>query len=121
MTVNSLVAGCVAVVLSCAASLALAHAHPTDSDPAPNAVLSSAPSRVSIDFDEQIEPAFSSIVLVDVHGKPAEDVKSVVDPSNPKLMTLATAGLRPGFYTVKWVALAIDGHRTQGQFFFKLK
>jgi methionine-rich copper-binding protein CopC len=121
MKVNSLVAGCLAAALSCAAPLALAHAHPTQRDPAPDALLASAPQQVSIHFDEEVEPAFSSIVVTNASGKAVGKAKSAVDTTERKLMTQALGQLQPGLYTVKWVALAIDGHRTQGQYTFTLK
>ncbi|RQZ11517.1 copper resistance protein CopC [Burkholderia sp. Bp9031] len=103
------------------AQAAHAHAHPKTLEPAANATLSSAPHAVTIDFSETLEPAFSSIAVTDSNGQSVVDAKSVVDAGNRKRMHVALANLAPGAYTVTWVAVASDGHRTQGRYTFTLK
>ncbi|AFQ47392.1 copper resistance protein CopC [Burkholderia cepacia] len=97
------------------ASAAFAHAHVATSDPAANAALAAAPVAVTIDFTETLEPAFSSIVVVDGEGKPLSDGHAKIDAANRKRMTVPLTALGAGAYTVKWVAVATDGHRTQGR------
>ncbi|WP_321806922.1 copper homeostasis periplasmic binding protein CopC [Burkholderia sp. BCC1993] len=103
------------------AQAAHAHAHPKTLEPAADATLSSAPHAVTIDFSETLEPAFSSIAVTDSHGQSVADGKSAVDAGNRKRMQVALANLTPGTYTVAWVAVASDGHRTQGRYAFTLK
>ncbi|TKC82991.1 copper resistance protein CopC [Trinickia terrae] len=67
------------------------------------------------------EPAFSSIAVTDASGKSVVSGKSAVDASNAKHMSVALAALTPGVYTVAWVAVAADGHRTQGHYTFTVK
>jgi methionine-rich copper-binding protein CopC len=111
-----------AVVLAATVSTAaFAHARPAKTDPAANAALTAAPTAVAIDFTETLEPAFSSIVVVDGEGKTVSDGKASIDGSNRKRMTVPLAALVPGAYTVKWVAVATDGHRTQGTYRFSVK
>ncbi|KWZ32256.1 copper resistance CopC family protein [Burkholderia anthina] len=100
-----------------------AHAHglPKTQDPAPDATLSSAPHAVTIDFGETLEPAFSSIAVTDSHGQSVVDGKSAVDAGNRKRMRVALTSLKPGTYTVAWIAVASDGHRTHGRYAFTLK
>ena len=76
---------------------------------------------MTIDFDDGLEPAFSSITVTDSQGKPVTSVKAVVDPSNKKRMSVTLNPLTPGDYTVAWVAVAEDGHRTQGHYTFTVK
>lgn len=103
------------------AQAAHAHARPKTLEPAANATLSSAPHAVTIDFSETLEPAFSSIAVTDSNGQSVADGKSVVDAGNRKQMHVALTNLAPGAYTVAWVAVASDGHRTQGRYTFTLK
>ncbi|WP_394143895.1 copper homeostasis periplasmic binding protein CopC [Burkholderia multivorans] len=102
-------------------SAAFAHAHVAKSDPAANAVLAAAPAAVTIDFTETLEPAFSSIVVVDGGGKTVSDGRARVDAGDRKRMTVPLSALSAGAYTVKWVAVATDGHRTQGSYAFSVK
>lgn len=47
--------------------------------------------------------------------------KAVVDPSNRKRMSVALNPLTPGVHTVSWVAVAAEGHRTQGHYTFTVR
>ena len=98
-----------------------AHAFPKVQQPAAGATVTPAPHAVSIEFDEALEPAFSSIAVTDSGGKSVVDGKSAVDTGNRKLMKVALANVVPGTYTVTWVAIANDGHRTQGHYTFTVK
>jgi methionine-rich copper-binding protein CopC len=104
-----------------ATSLAFAHAMPTHQEPAAGATVTATQSKVAIDFDDRLEPAFSSINVTDAQGKPVVSGKSAVDTANPKHMSVSIGTLAPGKYTVAWVAVAADGHRTQGRYTFSVK
>lgn len=104
-----------------AASLAFAHAMPTHREPAAGATVEATPSNVVIDFDDSLEPAFSSIDVTDAKGKSVISGKSAVDTANPKRMSVSVGTLSPGKYTVAWVAVAADGHRTHGRYTFSVK
>ncbi|CAN0622940.1 copper resistance protein C [Burkholderia multivorans] len=111
-----------AVVLAATvSSAAFAHARPANTEPAANAELASAPPAVAIDFTETLESAFSSIVVIDGQGKAVSAAKASVDAASRKRMTVPLAPLASGAYTVKWVAVAADGHRTQGAYRFSVK
>ncbi|AJZ56290.1 copper resistance CopC family protein [Paraburkholderia fungorum] len=103
------------------AQFAHAHAAPKHQTPAAGATVSAATRKVAIEFDDALEPAFSSIVVTDAHGKPVTDCKSAVDTGNRKLMKVALASLAPGIYTVAWIAVADDGHRTHGHYTFTVR
>jgi methionine-rich copper-binding protein CopC len=112
---GTLAAGLIAV-----AQLAFAHAHPKQQTPAPDATVS-APHEVAIDFTEGLEPAFSTLVVVDAQGKQVNTGKSSVGANDKKHMSVALGDLKPGTYQVEWTALADDGHRTQGRYMFNVK
>jgi methionine-rich copper-binding protein CopC len=59
--------------------------------------------------------------VTDARGNSVMSGKAVVDPSNSKLMWVALHALTPGVYTVTWVAVAADGHRTEGEYTFTVK
>ncbi|MGU7773888.1 copper resistance CopC family protein [Burkholderia sp. MR1-5-21] len=101
--------------------LAHAHAYPTHQAPSAGSTVSASQKDVAIDFDDGLEPAFSSITVTDAHGNTVTSGKAVVDPSNRKHMSVALSPLAAGVYTVSWVAIAADGHRTQGHYTFTVK
>ncbi|VWB53370.1 copper resistance protein CopC [Burkholderia arboris] len=115
------VRGALAALGFAAIQAAHAHAIPKTQDPAADATLSAAPHAVTIGFSEALEPAFSSIAVTDSHGQSVTAGKSAVDAGNRKRMHVALASLTAGTYTVAWVAVASDGHRTQGHYAFTLK
>jgi copper resistance protein C len=115
--------GAAALAFASIASTALAHAHLASSEPAANAEVS-APPGVTIHFTEPLEPAFSKIVVNDASGRSAVSAASAgsqVDAGDRKVMHLALPTLAAGRYAVQWIAVATDGHRTQGNFAFIVK
>ena len=114
---HALTFGAAALVMT---STAFAHAHLVSSEPAANAEVAAA-TEVTIDFTEPLEPAFSRIELSDASGKSAAPAASQVDQSDAKVMHLALPQLTAGRYAVHWIAVATDGHRTQGNFAFIVK
>jgi methionine-rich copper-binding protein CopC len=111
----------VAALMIAGSQLAHAHAFPTHQAPGAGSTVATSQKDVTIDFDDGLEPAFSSITVTDSHGKPVTSAKAVVDPSNKKRMSVTLNPLTPGDYTVAWVAVAEDGHRTQGHYTFTVK
>ena len=112
--------GGLGALLLATAQLAVAHAHPTQQTPAPDATVE-APHEVAIDFTEDLEPAFSTLTVVNAAGKQVNSAKSAVDASNKKHMSVALGDLKAGTYQVEWTAVADDGHRTQGHYLFNVK
>ncbi|MBJ9711843.1 copper resistance protein CopC [Burkholderia gladioli] len=110
--------GAAALLLAAVAPLAFAHAHPKQRSPEAGATVPAATASVSIDFDEGLEPAFSSLKGSDAAGASVTRDKSSVSGSDKKHMSVDLAALKPGVYTVNWVAVATDGHRTQGSYSF---
>jgi copper resistance protein C len=113
--------GVVAAMALTVTQLAHAHAYPKTQVPTAGATVTTVQKDVSIEFDDGLEPAFSSIAVTDSMGKSATRGKSVVDASDKKHMSVALNVLTPGIYTVSWVAVAADGHRTQGHYAFTVK
>ncbi|WP_094781577.1 copper homeostasis periplasmic binding protein CopC [Paraburkholderia ribeironis] len=114
---RALMLGAVALV---ATSGAFAHAHLASSAPAANAEVV-APTEVTIHFTEPLEPAFSKIAIADARGKAVAPAASEVDSQDAKVMRMRLPQLSTGRFAVNWIAVATDGHRTQGDFAFNVK
>ncbi|MGD1324273.1 copper resistance CopC family protein [Pandoraea pnomenusa] len=71
-------------------------------------------------FDSALEGALSKLSVVDAKGQPVTTAKPTLDAAR-KTLTLALPALAAGDYQANWVAVASDGHRTQGNFRFAVK
>lgn len=63
------------------------------------------PAKIRLTFSEAVEPKFSALTLSGPGGA----------------VPLGRAGVAPGGYTVKWRAVSLDSHQTQGDFDFTVK
>ncbi len=101
------------------ASNALAHCFPDKSTPAAASVLSAAPSRVAMHFDNRFNPASTTIRVLNENG----DVVSGegAPSSDERTLTVPLKALSPGQYFVKWRALSKDGDHTMGAYSFTVK
>lgn len=111
---SALVAGLVFAGAACA------HVFPRKQEPGAGATVA-APAQVRIAFDGPLEPAFSSLTVTDAAGTQVNAAKSAVDAHQAEVMTVALPALQAGHYTVHWVAVASDGHRTHGDYTFDVK
>ncbi|KVD78785.1 copper resistance protein [Burkholderia sp. ABCPW 14] len=111
-----------AATIACFAipSAAFAHVFPQTQSPSAGAEVS-PPANVTIVFNGPLEPAFSALTVSDAAGKPVNTAKAAVAPNDAKTISVPLPPLAPGKYTVHWVAVASDGHRTQGDYAFKVK
>jgi methionine-rich copper-binding protein CopC len=98
---------------------AFAHAHPVTMTPAKDSTVT-APTQISVFFSEALEPKFSKLELQDSMGMVVSKAAAVIDPKDPKHLTLALPVLPPGVYTVNWVSVATDGHRMPGKYSFTI-
>ena len=98
-----------------------AHAFLDHADPAVGSTVPTAPAIVHIWFTQELEPAFSWIQVTDKSGASVSDGTSAVDPGNNQEMDIKLKPLQAGTYTVKWHALSVDTHTTQGDFTFQVK
>ncbi len=94
-----------------------AHATLVRADPPPNSVLAQSPSSISLWFDENLDPQFSAVTLLDP-TQASVDLHNVKFSDDRKQLTLGIRpNLPPGAYTVSWRALsAVDGHITKAVF-----
>jgi methionine-rich copper-binding protein CopC len=104
-----------------AAPSAFAHAKLQSSTPAPNSALDSAPKQIRLQFNEALEPAFSSIKLTGPQDKPIPLAAGNVDKADPTVMTAPLPPLPAGQYHVRWTAMSHDGHKVKGEVVFTVK
>ncbi len=111
---------CAALVVAATATAAFAHAHLVNAAPAAAATVT-APSQIRLVFSEGVEPKFSGLTLTSPGGAAALGPASV-EAGHPNVLIVPVAKpLSPGDYTVRWYAVSVDTHKTQGTFAFTVK
>lgn len=98
--------------------LAHAHAYPAHQAPAAGATVARSTSTVSIEFDEPLEPALTTLIVTNAAGEAVTTGKSQVAADDKKQLSVKLNPLTAGVYAVSWIAVAADGHRTQGHYTF---
>jgi copper resistance protein C len=99
-----------------AATPAWAHNQLIDADPAPDAVLHTAPSGVELVFAERLDPTYTLIVVTDADEEPVPSTDPDVDGTRGTVRF--TAPLDSGVYTVAFRVNSDDGHPVQSSYEF---
>jgi len=105
---------------------ALAHARLVRSQPADKAVLSQAPQRLELWFNELLDQSFNQVEVVpaaELTAKTRSNLTSgppVLDASDRTHLTVPLQALGPGEYVVEWRVLSRDGHSAPGRFRFRV-
>jgi methionine-rich copper-binding protein CopC len=81
----------------------------------------SAPSQITIHFSEGIEPKFSGVALSGPKGAIPVGQTGLAPGDDKAMVVKIGRKLAPGEYTVKWHAVSVDTHHTQGHFDFTVK
>jgi copper resistance protein C len=110
-----------AVALLAAPGLAAAHAFPDHSAPRVGHTVDASPPAVRIWFDGQLEPVFSTIRVENADRQRVDKRDARVDPGDQTLLEVSLPPLPPGQYRVFWSVVARDGHRTEGDFPFRIR
>ena len=105
-------------MLALAAQAALAHAFLDRASPRVGETVHGAPGEVKLWFTQELEPAFSTVRVLDKDGKQVDRQDKEVDSSDRTVMRVSVPPLAPGTYKVEWRALSIDTHVTDGDFTF---
>lgn len=90
---------------------ASAHAILVDSTPKPNGTLTAGHVELVFKYNSKIDQHRSRLTLV--KSDQSETVLTIATDSKSNELD-ASADLAPGTYTVRWQALALDGHITRG-------
>jgi methionine-rich copper-binding protein CopC len=105
-------------LLALAAPRADAHAFLDHASPAVGSTVHGSPAQVQLFYTQNLEPAFSTVKVVDSNGKEVDKGNKAVDPKNPAELEISLNTLPPGDYKVIWRVLSVDTHTTEGKFEF---
>ena len=95
------------------------HATLAASNPANDAVLKSAPSSVTLRFDEPVETVFGALRVYDTRGRRVDD-GGLRQPSGDSIAVSIDRVLARGSYTVAWRVVSADTHPVHGAFVFSV-
>ena len=104
--------------LAIAAPRARAHAFLDHASPAVGSTVHGSPAQVQLFYTQDLEPAFSTVQVVDANGKQVDKGNKAVDPTNHAELEVSLNTLPPGEYNVIWRVLSVDTHTTEGKFTF---
>jgi methionine-rich copper-binding protein CopC len=102
-------------------SSAIAHAFLDHATPAVGSQVRGPPQAVTLWFSEELEPAFSSIKVIDATGKQVDRGDTAADPNDRTVLKVSLQRLAPGTYRVQWRVLSVDTHVTEGNFSFTVQ
>ncbi|RAO31175.1 hypothetical protein ONO23_04001 [Micromonospora noduli] len=97
-------------------SPAWAHNSLRTATPARDATVPSAPTEVTLEFMQRLDPAFTTIVLTDAAKRKLPTGEPVV--TGAKSTVQVTDALPNGTYTVAYRVVSVDGHPVQGSYPF---
>ena len=97
-----------------------AHAFLKAAEPGVGSTIQTSPSEVRIQFTENIEPALSSIQILDASGKEVDKRDLHLDRSDQALLHVSLPRLGAGTYKVVWRVVSADTHATSGSFTFRI-
>lgn len=111
------------LVLLALPAATMAHAEMKSCTPAINGTVETAPDKVVCTASESMDPKGSSLAVFDAMGMQVDKKDSAVDLNDPDRVTISvsldTAMMKDGEYTVKWTTLsAADGDEAKGEFKF---
>lgn len=98
---------------------AQAHAYLDHAEPRVGNTVSAAPSAVTLWFTQNIEQAFTTMEVVNAGGARVSVGRPRIDSAN-SMMQIGLKPLPPGVYRVRWRALSVDTHTTEGSFTFQV-
>lgn len=115
-----LAAGALVLAALAGAGRAGGHAILTRAEPPPGATLRHPPAEVRLWFSGDLEPAFSSVQVLDTGGRRVDRGDSRVDGADRGLLRVGLPRLGPGRYRVVWRVVAVDAHVSRGDLAFQV-
>ena len=97
-----------------------AHAFLERATPAVGSRIFVAPTAVELRFTAELEPAFSTIKVLDKNGKQVDLMDKAVDSNDRTLLHVSLPVLPLGIYKVVWRVVTTESHATQGTFTFEV-
>jgi copper resistance protein C len=112
------IALCLALLMGSAH--AYAHAFLDHARPAVGSTVHGSPAEIRLWFTAPLEPAFSTVKVLDKSGRPVETKDKQVDQSDRTQIKVSLPPLTAGTYRVMWHVLSVDTHVTDGDFTFEV-
>jgi copper resistance protein C len=114
-----------ALIAAALAALALAgaasaHAFLDRALPAVGSTVHGPPAEVKLWFTQPLEPAFSTVRVLDESGAQVDAKDKRVDRDDATLLRVSLPKLAPGTYRVVWRVLSVDTHATEGDYTFEV-
>jgi methionine-rich copper-binding protein CopC len=103
------------LLIAFATGTAQAHAFLDHASPLVGSTVQSAPHEVTLWFTQNLETAFSNVQVTDSGGARVDQGKAQISGNT---MHIGLKTLKPGSYRVRWHALSVDTHTTEGSFTF---
>ena len=103
------------LLMAFGAGAAHAHAFLDHASPLVGSTVRTAPQEVSLSYTQNLEPAFSTVEVTDSGGARVDQGKAAISGNT---MRIGLKTLAPGTYRVRWRALSVDTHTTEGSFTF---
>ncbi|MCC7164843.1 MAG: copper resistance protein CopC [Anaerolineae bacterium] len=115
-----------ALVSAQTAPVAFAHAEPKDCTPPIGGTVDTVPTQVVCKTGQAMDPKESSLSVFNAAGEQVDLGDSAVDLNDPDRLTISvsldTAKITDGVYTVKYITLSSDDNeQDQGEFTFTVK
>jgi len=82
--------------------------------------VSTAPAKITIWFDGELEPAFSTITVYNSAKRQVDKNDSRVNGPNASVLEVDLPPLPAGSYRVYWRVLSKDTHVTEGDYMFTI-
>jgi methionine-rich copper-binding protein CopC len=89
-------------------AVASAHAKLHSSDPAAGAILTKAPTTITLTFEQNVDPSKSDIVVYDATNKIVSTGPATVDRTNTKQMRVSMQGNGSLTYLIAWHNVSLD-------------
>lgn len=104
-----------------AAPVASAHATVVSTDPADGALLSTAPTRVSVTYDEAVSLQLGALRVFAPDGSQVEVGSAEHLDGKPQTATVPLkSGLKNGTYVASWRVISADSHPVRGAWTFSI-
>jgi copper resistance protein C len=109
---------CIAMQTCCAP--VYAHAFLDHARPAVGSAVHGSPTEIRLWFTAPLEPAFSTMKVLDKHGAQVDLKDTRVDHGDTAQIRVTVPPLANGIYRVIWHVLSVDTHLTDGDFTFEV-
>ncbi|HEX6474469.1 MAG TPA: copper resistance CopC family protein [Candidatus Limnocylindria bacterium] len=99
-------------------AVASAHVELASSSPEAGANVDTAPTEVTVTFDDELDPDHSSFTVTDADGNEVGSGEVDLTVADRNVLRGDVSISDPGVYTVSYTVAGVDGHEIEGTFSF---